>query len=519
MFFQGRCIRLTDTTAATDAICAANRTLARGEAVYRWHGPKTPFAEPGTLIFPGKNPQVFPGIGLLEFAGDDLDHLVLLKPGRVALLWDKSFLWGYMAFCTLRELGFCFDLLTAADVRSEALSRYQLLVVPGGWASLKCEELGQDGMEQVLRFVKNGGSYLGLCGGAGLALQVNEGLGLLAASRKPMVERLPNFSGSIRVHRTSNHPLWWGLDDEASFQVWWPSQFKLLEPENISVLGRYGEPEGDFCVSDLNVRDTEKSGLDWARLEEAYEINLDPRRLLNEPAIVECKYGEGRVVLSYPHLESPGDVPGNVALFNLWYELLRTSPLVAEDEPASPVRPPCIQLDAESLERFRAIVREADSLIALGERRHLWSWRNPWLLQWRRGVRGSEFGTVCVMLRGLLGELERYGATTGLAAETSRQQLGLEIRQLDKIWSSFLDKGGALLESEATDMNGNGEAGLSTRAQALRVEIFSCAHCYGSKSYGGLYRRLLDQIDTLLLRTLLVAVQKEKSIALSLGTW
>ena len=123
------------------------------------------------------------------------------------------------------------------------------------------------------------------------------------------------------------------------------------------------------------------------------------------------------------------------------------------------------------------------------------------------------------MLRGLLGELERYGATTGFAPATSRQQLGLEIRQLDKIWSSFLDKGGALLESEATDMNGNGEAGLSTRAQALRVEIFSCAHCYGSKSYGGLYRRLLDQIDALLLRTLLVAVQKEKSIALSLGTW
>jgi hypothetical protein len=499
--------RLRIIPSATDWIRAAHRLLAKGEPVYRWQGPNTPFADPGDLLCPTTSETV-PGTEVVKIAEHQLGQLVPLRCGRAALLWDKSFLWGYMAVCTLRDLGFSFDLLTAADVHAGALPGYQLLVVPGGWASLKYEELGSGGMEQIRLFVKSGGGYLGLCGGAGLALQVDEGLGLAPASRKPMVERLPNFSGTIRVHRTSRHPIWWGLDDEASFQVWWPSQFKLLEPKEVLVLGKYGEPEKDFCVSDLNVQDTETAGFDWDRLEEEYEINLDPRRLLDEPAVIECTYGQGRVVLSYPHLETPGDAPGNVALFNLWYDLLRSSPVVAEAKQNSLGPPASVHLDDNSLELLRTIVWEAGELIVLGESCHLWSWRNPWLLQWRRGVRGSEFGTVCVMLQGLLAELERCGVTTEYCGKPLRQRLELDIRKLGATWSLFRDKGRALLESEANDMNGNGENGSTARLRALRVEIFSCAHCYGSRSYGGLYRRLLDQIDSLLLSALLATVQQ-----------
>lgn len=513
MLFQARCIRLTDTTSAAGAIRAVNRVLAGGGPVYRWRGPRTPFADPGDLIFPGTTTDILPAIEPLKLTGDDTAQLAALRPGRVALLWDKSFLWGYMAVCTLRDLGFCFDLITAESVREGGLSGYQIAVVPGGWASLKYQALGAGGMEQIRRFVERGGGYLGLCGGAGLALQVDEGLGLLPVSRKSMTERLPNFSGSIRVHRTSNHPLWWGLQEEACFQVWWPSQFELLEPEKIQVLGKYGEPESDFWVSDLNVQDTETAGFDWERLEEAYEINLDPRRLLNEPAIVECKCGQGRVVLSYPHLETPGDAQGNLALFNVWYDLLSSSMFCdapySNDLNMSIASP----LEEQSLNCVRILAREADELIALGARRQLWSWRNPWLLQWRRGVRGSEFGTVCVMLRGLVRELERCRATARFAARISTQQLGLEIRELDEIWQLFKSKARALLEAEATDMNGHAlteEAGLSDRVRELRTQMFGCVHCYGSKSYGGLYRRLLDQIDTVLFGALLANSQEQE---------
>ena len=78
--------------------------------------------------------------------------------------------------------------------------------------------------------------------------------------------------------------------------------------------------------------------------------------------------------------------------------------------------------------------------------------------------------------------------------------------KLVELWSLFRDKGWALLEDEARSLNNkkvnNGET-LSPRARDLRTEIFNCVQCYGSKSYGGLYRQLLDQIDSLLLGTLL----------------
>ncbi|MGD8253147.1 MAG: BPL-N domain-containing protein [Syntrophobacterales bacterium] len=491
-----------------DAIRAAHRTLARNEPVYRWRGPKTAFADPGDLIFSDARAEKPVGKGFQELADE---YLLPLSQGRVGLLWDKSFLWGYIMVYTLRDLGFSFDLLTAAEVSNGALRNYQVVIVPGGWASLKCEALGPEGMEHVRRFVETGGSYLGICGGAGLALQVDEGLGLLPASRKPMSERLPNFSGSIRIRRVDDHPLWWGFQEEISFQVWWPSQFELIQPERIQVLGKYGEPESDFCVSDLNVQDAKAAGHDWENLEQVYEINMDPRRLLNEPAVLQGTYGKGRVVLSYPHLETPGDTAGNMALFNIWYDLLDTMTLY--DSPKiDGVKPgKTIPLEGENLERVQEMALESEKLVALGESYDLWSWRNPWLLKWKRGIRGAEFGNISVLLQVLAKELEQTRAIATISAIPVSQELGLQLEKLEELWKLFQNKSRALLEEEARSLGKSAAKNameLGTQGQALRKEIFNCLQCYGSKTYGGVYRKLLDQIDTLLLGALLADLQK-----------
>ena len=486
----------------------AHRTLARKELVYRWRGPKTSFADPGDLIFPGAAAEESFEIWFQKLADD---YLMPLNAGRVALLWDKSFLWGYIAVYTLRDLGFSFDLLTAADVSKGALRGYQALMVPGGWASLKCEALGPEGMEQVRRFVEMGGGYLGICGGAGLALQVDEGLGLLPATRKPMSARLPNFSGSIRIRRDSSHPFWWGLQKGVCFQVWWPSQFELIEPEKIQVLGKYGEPGNDFCVSDLNVQAAKAAGHDWKDLEKNYEINLDPRRLLNEPAVLQGTYGKGRVVLSYPHLETPGDTAGNMALFNIWYDLLDTTNLCDSPMAEGVSSARTIPVDGESRERAREMALEAEKLVALGESYDLWSWRNPWFLQWKRGIRGAEYGTVSVLLQVLARELEQTSAIATASGIMVSKKMGPELEKLEKLWKLFHHKGRELLEEEARSLGGSTGKDvleLSTQGQALRKEIFNCVQCYGSKTYGGLYRNLLDKIDTLLFGALLAGLQK-----------
>jgi hypothetical protein len=487
---------------------AGNRYISEGNKVYRWQGPLTSFAEPGDLFLASGVNDEFPVPSeSLELPESALSHLLPVKPGRVALLWDKSFLWGLLAVRTLWDLGFSFDLLTAKDVKTGALESYQLLVVPGGWASLRSKELGNDGREELQHHVYKGGAYLGICGGAGLALQVDEGLALVPVTRKPMTDRLPNFSGSIRLRQVSSHPFWWGLPGEEVFHVWWPSQFHIVEPDNILVLGQYGQPESDFCVSDLKVCEALAAGRDWGQFEETYQINLDPKLIIDEPAVLEGRYGEGRVLLSYPHLETPGDAAGNTALFNIWYDLLNNSALGAGGS-SHKVNPLTIrEVDGKSLERMKKIAREALGLVALGETHNLWSWRNSWLLQWRRGVRGAEFGTISVLLDGLVDELERTGAVAIVSDTSLMMEMDDQCDRLEELWNQFHHKGRALLEEEGRQLTG--EDGINTgelapRLRTLRCEIFNCVQCYGSKSYGGLYRQLLDHIDSLLLGALLL---------------
>ena len=100
-----------------------------------------------------------------------LDEVKKHPTGSCALLWDESFLWGLMAWRALREAGLPFDLLRSEDVRKGALCHYRMIFVPGGWASNKMSALGDQGMEEIRRFVAGGGNYLGICGGAGMATE------------------------------------------------------------------------------------------------------------------------------------------------------------------------------------------------------------------------------------------------------------------------------------------------------------------------------------------------------------
>ncbi len=142
-----------------------------------------------------------------------------------ALLWDESFLWGLMAWRALREAGLPFDLIRSDDIRAGALSHYAMIFVPGGWASAKLRSLGEKGQAEIRSFVENGGSYLGICGGAGLATE--SGIGLLPVQRKATQERVPSFSGPIRLS-TTDHIIWENIKSPV-FSAWWPFQFHIAD--------------------------------------------------------------------------------------------------------------------------------------------------------------------------------------------------------------------------------------------------------------------------------------------------
>jgi Biotin-protein ligase, N terminal len=399
---------------------------------------------------------------------------------KAAMLWDESFLWGVMAHKALVESGLSCDLVRAEDVRNGRLKKHAMLFVPGGWASNKVKALGDDGVEEIKRFVHDGGAYLGFCGGAGLATM--DGIGIVPVKRRPTKERVPSFSGRIEL-AASPHPVWQDISKPV-FHAWWPSQFVIDGP--VKVLATYAEALPDSFSSDINVGDAVAAG-NWSELERLYQINLDPKRLCGEPAVIEGRYGRGKVLLSLVHFDTPGDGNGAKALGNIWRYL------GCDQQSAEASMPEGLGQQARCASchpLMPELEAAAGGLIDLGLRNFLWFWRNPLLLQWRRGVRGLEYCTLYVMLREIAEFLGRQGG--------KREIPGLDknLTRIRELLLPFVEKATRLLMRERLAMQYSHitfERCDDPEIQMIREELFA-----RSKSHGGLFKELIDEVDRLL---------------------
>ncbi len=400
-----------------------------------------------------------------------------LKP--CALLWDESFLWGLTAFEALKAAGLPFDLVRSEDIRANKLRDYSTIFVPGGWASNKRKALGEEGMQKIRSFVDEGGSYLGFCGGAGLATL--DGIGLLNITRVPTKDRVPSFSGRTRFS-LSKHSIWNDLSEgkEPVFNVWWPSQFSISDP-TINILATYEEALPDSFSSDLNIGDVQKYHGGWEALEHSYRINLDPSRLIGQPALVEGRYGKGKVVLSLIHFDTPDDPNGKTVLINLWKYLAGSEALTRRTKEVRKIAP-------EQLRILGEILTTAEDLISFGERNFLWFWRNRLMLQWKRGIRGLEYCTLYVMIKAAadLSENIPLGDAFFLDRVLAIKDMLLHFKE--KSEKLLLIERMALQDGQRITY----EKSADPQMLRLRSELFS-----NSKSYGGLFKELLDKIDDL----------------------
>jgi hypothetical protein len=416
----------------------------------------------------------------------------------VAVFWDQSLVWGLILLKTLEDLNVPFHLLSGEEIWAGALLRHRVLIVPGGWAAHKLRALGEAGKTQVRRFVQNGGSYLGLCGGAGLALSSPPSLGLVQLKRMPLSERLPNASGEVWIQGVPDHPIWEGLPLALPVSIWWPSQF-LNQPVSESLrLATYMAPGAGFWVADLPLSDLQSTAVPWNEWERIYGINLNPTRLLGQAAMMEARSGKGRLILSYPHLETPGDAWANRLFSRCLHYLDQEASqhisygTVGEEVPTRPMGRP----GKETLKHVVEAREAAEDLIDFGERHLLWHWRLPWLLNWRRGIRGLEYGTLAVVLAHLHGCLDEIGGEDNgpgdpllEAAQRIREQV-----------IGFCQLARELLMEEklATQTRNLTKLGkVNAAVDQLRSRLF------GHKmNHSGLCRELFDELDGFLLRVL-----------------
>ena len=383
------------------------------------------------------------------------------------LLWDHGGLWSLMSWEACRQAGLEISPITAAEVAAGGLAGAQLILVPGGWPSLKRRALGRAGARAIRRFVEQGGLYLGLCGGAGLALRVKEGLGLVELQRVASGRRLAGASGPIQVELNDpDHPLWQGLGPRPCFHVWWPAQLARPRDEQpVQVLATYGPPAPGFCTSDL--RADQVAAHKWPALEESYGINLDPARLQGWPAVVEASRGQGRVILSHLHFDTPGDPVGLRVLANLWRAYLGREPSPRpEPFPAS--------------EPAGGPAARAAELWEHGRRLGLWEPRSPVMPLWKRASRGLEFWSLLRLCRALEPRWPELPASR-------RRQLG---RILEDVWR----QGPLALQGLAAALAGKA---ASPQAEKARETWFGVP-----RRVGGELGRALELLEEVLLEAI-----------------
>ncbi|MFA5354160.1 MAG: hypothetical protein WC291_08015, partial [Thermodesulfovibrionales bacterium] len=214
-----------------------------------------------------------------------------------------------------------------------------------------------------------------------------------------------------------------------------------------------------------------------------------PGRLRDEPAVIGAKYGEGTVIASLIHFDTPEDMNGRLVLGNLWGYLLgeKTGERSQKSEDRTQKERGHRGVWGAETKIIAELETAVSGLIDLGQRNFLWFWRNPMLLQWRRGVRGLEYCTLYGMVRELSAADNQGSAVMDRARlEALRDRL---MPFIEKAKTLLVRERFALQESPITY-----ERCDDQEIQAMRTELFST-----SKSYGGAFKAILDELDAIIL--------------------
>jgi hypothetical protein len=313
------------------------------------------------------------------------------------VLWDEAHLWGVLMLRALAAWGLPVRLTRAHEIAGGLLEAAppKVLAVPGGFASRKAASLGQAGLEAVRRYVSAGGSYLGICGGAGLGLTLPGGLGLCPWTREPFAHRLQHFaSGNVELLPSPTPYTPAGLTRPLA-PVWWPAKFRPMAStrgNTAEVVAAYGQPGPGFMMADIPLSLVPGQALeDWEAL---YGVRLAPAFAQGDPCIVAGTFGQGRYLLSHAHLETPDSPEANAWLAHI---LARLSGM---DVPATPA--PAWRIGLGQARWADPTLMRAMELmlgaVALGAAHGLLSWREPWLLGWRQGLPGAQLSGILAML-------------------------------------------------------------------------------------------------------------------------
>ncbi len=185
--------------------------------------------------------------------------------------------------------------LEAGDFRPGSLRGYRVVMFTGGSASKQAGAIGEAGREEVRRFVREGGGYVGICAGAYLACAgFSWGIGVLDA--KTVSPKWRRGRGNVTIEALPSAFLVTGLKAGAH-------EVRYVNGPIITRLGRDDIPDFEPLAIFRS---------------ELAENGSPPGVMVGSPAMASGRYGNGRVVVSSPHPEQTAGMEALVERVVRW---------------------------------------------------------------------------------------------------------------------------------------------------------------------------------------------------------
>jgi len=175
------------------------------------------------------------------------------KSGDVALYsdqgtWDESVQAAEKMF---QWMGYTVALVNADYINNRGLYSFSILCIPGGNMYQYGQNISLIGKESIKNFIRNGGGYIGICGGAYFASEkvIWQGeqlpmtpLGIFPGTAEgPIKEIVPSRDyGMCKVNIVnSTHPITQSEPDSAWMLYYWGPALMPNENVTITILGKY----------------------------------------------------------------------------------------------------------------------------------------------------------------------------------------------------------------------------------------------------------------------------------------
>jgi glutamine amidotransferase-like uncharacterized protein len=186
--------------------------------------------------------------------------------------------------------------VTSQHLRKGALRGYDVIVFPGGNAQQQSVLLGEHGKEVTRDFVRNGGGFVGICAGAFFAASNSSyGLDLINVQSLSKNRDVPGHGMlSMAARNAGSVSMEFTKAGKAVFD--YPEEIISVCYSGGPILSPAGRPDLPFFVSLADYRT------------EVFDYDDQKGTMINTPAIVASRFGNGRVILVSPHLEMTSDL-------------------------------------------------------------------------------------------------------------------------------------------------------------------------------------------------------------------